>query len=31
MKKYFWTRLIGLLLFEIANVYFISPCPAASK
>jgi hypothetical protein len=25
MKKYFWLGLIGLLLFEIANVYFIMP------
>jgi len=31
MKKYFWIGLMGLLLFEIANVYFINPCPAASK
>ena len=29
MKKYFWIGLIGLLLFEIANVYFIMPMPGS--
>jgi hypothetical protein len=31
MKKLFWLGLIGLLLFEIANVYFIMPMPASQK
>ena len=31
MKKYFWIGLIGLLLFEIANVYFIMPMPGSQK
>ena len=29
MKKLFWLGLIGLLLFEIANVYFIMPMPGS--
>ena len=29
MKKIFWLGLIGLLLFEIANVYFIMPMPGS--
>jgi len=29
MKKLFWFGLIGLLLFEIANVYFIMPMPGS--
>jgi len=31
MKKFFWFGLIGLLLFEIANVYFIMPMPGSQK
>lgn len=31
MKKYFWIGLIGLLLFEIANVYFIMPMPGSQQ
>jgi len=31
MKKYFWFGLIGLLLFEIANVYFIMPLPGSQQ
>jgi len=31
MKKYFWFGLIGLLLFEIANVYFIMPMPGSQQ
>jgi hypothetical protein len=31
MKKLFWLGLIGLLLFEIANVYFIMPVPGSQK
>src|SRR6187549_1314672 len=31
MKKYFWSGLIGLLLFEIANVYFIMPMPGSQQ
>ena len=31
MKKYFWLGLIGLLLFEIANVYFIMPMPGSQQ
>jgi hypothetical protein len=31
MKKIFWTGLIGLLLFEIANVYFIMPMPGSQQ
>jgi len=31
MKKYFWAGLIGFLLFEIANVYFIMPMPGSQQ
>src|SRR5689334_15956538 len=31
MKKLFWIGLIGLLLFEIANVYFIMPMPGSQQ
>jgi hypothetical protein len=31
MKKLFWSGLIGLLLFEIANVYFIMPMPGSQQ
>jgi len=31
MKKIFWFGLIGLLLFEIANVYFIMPIPGSQQ
>jgi hypothetical protein len=31
MKKFFWIGLIGLLLFEIANVYFIMPMPGSQQ
>ncbi|MBC7904456.1 MAG: DUF3179 domain-containing protein [Gemmatimonadaceae bacterium] len=31
MKKIFYTGLIGLLLFEICNVYFIMPMPGSQK
>lgn len=31
MKKIFWLGLIGLLLFEIANVYFIMPMPGSQR
>jgi len=31
MKKIFYFGLIGLLLFEIANVYFIMPMPGSQK
>ena len=31
MKKLFWLGLIGLLLFEIANVYFIMPMPGSQE
>lgn len=31
MKKIFWIGLIGLLLFEIANVYFIMPMPGSQR
>ena len=31
MKKYFWSGIIGLLLFEIANVYFIMPMPGSQR
>src|SRR5678815_2756834 len=31
MKKTFWFGLIGLLLFEIANVYFIMPMPGSQQ
>jgi hypothetical protein len=29
MKKFFWIGFTGLLLFEIANVYFIMPMPGS--
>ena len=31
MKKFFWLGFIGLLLFEIANVYFIMPMPGSQR
>jgi len=31
MKKIFWFGITGLLLFEIANVYFIMPMPGSQK
>jgi len=31
VKKLFWFGLIGLLLFEIANVYFIMPMPGSQQ
>jgi hypothetical protein len=31
MKKLFWTGFAGLLLFEIANVYFIMPMPGSQQ
>ena len=31
MKKIFWFGLIGLLLFEIANVFFIMPMPGSQQ
>ena len=31
MKKFFWAGIIGLLLFEIANVYFIMPMPGSQQ
>ncbi len=31
MKKYFWLGFLGLLFFEIANVYFIMPMPGSQK
>ncbi|HLF46956.1 MAG TPA: DUF3179 domain-containing (seleno)protein [Chitinophagaceae bacterium] len=31
MKKLFWSGLLGLLLFEIANVYFIMPMPGSQQ
>jgi Protein of unknown function (DUF3179) len=31
MKKLFWFGLIGLLLFEVANVYFIMPMPGSQQ
>lgn len=31
MKKLFWTGIVGLLLFEIANVYFIMPMPGSQQ
>jgi hypothetical protein len=31
MKKYFWLGLMALLLFEIANVYFIMPMPGSQQ
>lgn len=31
MKKLFWLGLTGLLLFEVANVYFIMPMPGSQQ
>src|SRR5882724_5394432 len=31
MKKLFYFSLIGLLLFEVANVYFIMPMPGSQQ
>lgn len=31
MKKNFWIGIVGLLLFEIVNVYFIMPMPGSQK
>jgi hypothetical protein len=31
MRKFFWIGLIGLLLFEVANVYFIMPMPGSQR
>jgi hypothetical protein len=31
MKALFWLAVVGLLLFEIANVYFIMPIPGSQK
>ncbi len=31
MKKIFWIGIIGLILFEIANVYFIMPMPGSQQ
>jgi hypothetical protein len=31
MKKLFWIGFIGLLVFEIANVYFIMPMPGSQR
>src|SRR5687767_13629276 len=31
MKKFFWCGIIGLLVFEIANVYFIMPMPGSQQ
>jgi hypothetical protein len=31
MKKLFWLGLLGLFLFEIANVYFIMPMPGSQQ
>src|SRR5689334_20379970 len=31
MKKIFWFGIIGLFLFEIANVYFIMPMPGSQQ
>ncbi|MGZ8511564.1 MAG: DUF3179 domain-containing (seleno)protein, partial [Chitinophagaceae bacterium] len=31
MKKFFWLGLIGLLVFEILNVYFIMPIPGSQE
>jgi Protein of unknown function (DUF3179) len=31
MKKIFWIGLLGLLLFEVANVYFIMPMPGSQR
>jgi hypothetical protein len=31
MKKLFWFGIVGLLLFEVANVYFIMPMPGSQQ
>ena len=31
MKMFFWLGLIGLLLFEVLNVYFIMPMPGSQQ
>ena len=31
MKKLFWLGIVGLLLFEVANVYFIMPMPGSQR
>ena len=31
MRTFFYAGLIGLLLFEIANVYFIMPMPGSQE
>jgi len=31
MKKLFWIGIVGLLLFEVANVYFIMPMPGSQE
>ena len=31
MKTLFWLGLLGLFLFEIANVYFIMPMPGSQQ
>lgn len=31
MKKYFWLGLLGLLAFEVLNVYFIMPMPGSQQ
>lgn len=31
MKKFFWFGILGLFLFEIANVYFIMPMPGSQR
>src|SRR4029078_3781128 len=31
MKAVFWLGLLGLILFEIANVYFIMPMPGSQQ
>jgi hypothetical protein len=31
MKKLFWIGFIGLLLFEVANIYFIMPMPGSQQ
>ena len=31
MKKLFWIGILGWLLFEVANVYFIMPMPGSQR
>lgn len=31
MKKFFWVGIIGLLVFELLNVYFIMPMPGSQR